>query len=841
MKIRLLDPSVSNKIAAGEVVERPASIVKELVENSIDAHADSITVELKGGGIEYIRISDNGCGMEEDDVKQAFLRHATSKITSAADLNNILTLGFRGEALASIAAVSKIELVTRTKDALQGTQIELEGGNIQKFCCAGCPEGTAIKVRDLFFNTPVRRKFLKKTSQESAYVFETVIRLALSNPQISLRYIQDGKTLIHTPGDNNLISAIRAVFGTHTAQNMIEINKQGEIGVYGFIGNREIQRSNKSRQFIFINGRCVKNETIQKAVCDAYLGRLNVGKFPFFVLNISLDGSKVDVNVHPTKQEVRFSDSLNIYDCIYSCVENTLRENQEIPSLFPSEKRGFSNTVSQISSMKQSGENEINTQGDSRVFVQNNAQNLNIGANAQAGNGLAEGAHADIMQAENGQHTNVQSQNVQGESVQQANYQTENVQDKSAQHANTQAENEQEGNTQNGSFEKKYLKNKNDVFEFASFVASSTPKVAQSSFSFNFTPRQDSNVFYGAHNENGAILGSEEKIVESRHSSTDAADAASPSGTAESSLNSDACITANTLLTQMQNSAALGEKGARAANDLGEKHAGVSGNSAALGEQTSGTAGGSDTLGEQTSGIAGGSNTLGEQTFGTAGGSAVLGEQMRLHDDGISISECGADAMIPENSDDFKVCGILFDTYIILQAHDDCFIIDQHAAHERLLFEKFFAAAEAGENLSQLRLIPEIISLTPNECAVLEEYLPPLVSLGFEIENIGANAYAVKATPIALEDIDVSSFIEDILSENTSIRMVRNSELKRSKLMQLACKSAVKGGDKLTNSDISKLMQLIIKEGIPLSCPHGRPILVRLSKHELEVRFKRIQ
>ena len=806
MKIRLLDPSVSNKIAAGEVVERPASIVKELVENSIDAHADSITVELKGGGIEYIRISDNGCGMEEDDVKQAFLRHATSKITSAADLNNILTLGFRGEALASIAAVSKVELVTRTKDALQGTQIELEGGNIQKFCCAGCPEGTAIKVRDLFFNTPVRRKFLKKTSQESAYVFETVIRLALSNPQISLRYIQDGKTLIHTPGDNNLISAIRAVFGTHTAQNMIEINKHGEIGVYGFIGNREIQRSNKSRQFIFINGRCVKNETIQKAVCDAYLGRLNVGKFPFFVLNISLDGSKVDVNVHPTKQEVRFSDSLNIYDCIYSCVENTLRENQEIPSLFPSEKRGFSNTVSQISSMKQNGENEINlpggAQGGNRVFVQNNAQNLNISANAQA---------------ENGQHTNVQSQNVQGENVQQANTQTQNGQDENVQQANTQTQNGQDENSQNDSFEKKYLKNKNDVFEFASFVASSTPKVAQSSFSFNFTPRQDSNVFYDTHNQCGTILGSEEKnITSTQDSSAGAADAVVPSGSAEGSLNSDACITANTLLAQMQNSAALGENGTVAANnsaDLCRKHAGGSGDSA----------------------------TLGEQTFGTAGGSAALGEQMRLHDDGINMPGCSSDAMIPENSDDFKVCGILFDTYIILQAHDDCFIIDQHAAHERLLFEKFFAAAETGENLSQLRLIPEIISLTPNECAVLEEYLPPLVSLGFEIENIGANAYAVKATPIALEDIDVSSFIEDILSENTSIRMVRNSELKRSKLMQLACKSAVKGGDKLTNSDISKLMQLIIREGIPLSCPHGRPILVRLSKHELEVRFKRIQ
>jgi len=278
MKIKLLDASVANKIAAGEVVERPASIVKELVENSIDAGASSVTVEIRGGGIELIRISDNGCGMAEDDVKQAFLRHATSKISRAEDLNDINTLGFRGEALASIAAVSRVRLVTRTADAQEGTEIELEGGKIEKFCAAGCPEGTGIWVKELFFNTPARRKFLKKPSQEASYISEAMYRLALSNPGISMRFIHEGKTVLHTPGDGNLLSAIRAIYGAEVSGNMIPVEYEANhIHLTGYLGNRELQKNNRSWQLLFVNGRWIKNQLISQAAQDAYAGRLNIG------------------------------------------------------------------------------------------------------------------------------------------------------------------------------------------------------------------------------------------------------------------------------------------------------------------------------------------------------------------------------------------------------------------------------------------------------------------------------------------------------------------------------------------------------------------------------------
>ncbi len=618
MKIKLLDSSVANKIAAGEVVERPSSIVKELVENSIDAGATNVIIEIKGGGIDLIRITDNGCGMAEEDVKNAFLRHATSKISVAEDLNDILTLGFRGEALASVAAVSKISLQTRTKNADEGTQIDLTGGVIDRFFPCGCAEGTSISVADLFFNTPARRKFLKKPSQEASYIQEAVNRLALSHPEIALRFISEGKTVLRTPGDNNLLSSIRAIFGNEVSSNMIEVNEsKNGITLKGYIGKREIQRNNKSRQILFINGRSIKNELISSAVQDGYQGRLNIGKFPFFVLEMQLDGTLVDVNVHPTKQEVRFQDGLPVYATVFEIISKVLEKNQEIPNLFKQEEKKFETKVFEVES--------VNPQ---KAFQP--IEPIVIDKTPIA-----------------------------------------------------------------------------PIFE----IKKTAPLIVQDKPSA-FVPKVE------------PIFDEEE---------------------------------AEPIPAEIQTTMPIEV----------------------------------------------------EQT-----------------------------AFEMEEEVSYKIAGVLFDTYVVVESGDDAYLIDQHAAHERLLFERLYASTETGSE-SQLLLFPEIVKLSPTESAVIDELMPKLTEIGFEIDDMGFGSLAVKAVPTVLSEINAEKFLTSLSNEN--FKILKTNELKRSKLMQMACKSAVKGGDKLTDAEIKKLLTLIKAEGIPLSCPHGRPILIRLTKHELEVRFKRIQ
>ncbi len=609
MKIKLLDASVANKIAAGEVVERPASIVKELVENSIDAGASNITVEIKDGGISFIRITDNGIGMEEEDVKNAFLRHATSKISVAEDLNDIVTLGFRGEALPSISAVSRVSLSTRTKNSDEGTQIELTGGVIERFFPCGCAEGTTIIVEDLFFNTPARRKFLKRASQEASYVFEAVNRLALSNPEISLRFVQDGKTLLRTPGDNNLLSAIRAVFGADVSKNMIEVNETKDgITLKGFIGKAEIQRNNRSRQILFVNGRSVKNDLVSSAILQGYQGRLNIGKFPFFVLEMNVAGSLVDVNVHPTKQEVRFAESLPVYDTVSSIISKVLRDNQEIPSLFD----------------KKEEKEEIKI---------------------------------------------VEVETVLPKQVE---------------------------------YKKDDSLRQTDFFENVK-----VPEI------FKETPLQVKDT------PNPVFI--QETFIEAKT------------------------------------------------------------------------------------------------------------EEIK--------TETKQEEILLDLDSEYKITGVLFDTYIVIEQNDDCFIIDQHAAHERLLFERLNSSMQE-EGKSQILLFPQLVKLSPKEFACVVDLMPELNKMGFVIDDMGFNTLAIKEVPEILNNINAERFLSS-LEEN--VKNVRTQELKRNKLMQMACKSAIKGGDKLSEADIKLLLKLIKEEGIPLTCPHGRPILIRLTKHELEVRFKRIQ
>ncbi|MDD5946151.1 MAG: DNA mismatch repair endonuclease MutL [Clostridia bacterium] len=332
-RIKLLDNSTINKIAAGEVVERPSSVVKELVENSIDAGATAITVEIKDGGTTYIRITDNGCGIPEEDVKTAFLRHATSKIRSAEDLEGVFSLGFRGEALASIAAVSRAEMITKTRTAETGTRIRINGGILDDIKPEGAADGTTITIEDIFYNVPARRKFLKKASSEAGYITDSVMHFVLGHPEISFKYINNGTTIIHTSGNNDLRTAVYHVYGKDTAFKMLDISAEcGEMKLTGLIGRPELSRANRSYENLFINGRFIKNAVVSAAAEEAYKTRLMIGKFPVYVLSMQIEPTMVDVNVHPAKLEVRFRDEEEVYRFVYDSIVNTFSDKVLIRS-----------------------------------------------------------------------------------------------------------------------------------------------------------------------------------------------------------------------------------------------------------------------------------------------------------------------------------------------------------------------------------------------------------------------------------------------------------------------------------------------------------------------------
>lgn len=331
-KIRLLDSKTINKIAAGEVVESPKSVVKELTENAIDAGASSVTVEIREGGISYIRVADNGSGIPKEQVKSAFLRHATSKMTQIEDLEHIFTLGFRGEALASIAAVAQVEMLTKTRDEETGTRICINAGEIEVMEDTACREGTSITVKNLFYNVPARRKFLKKPATESGYVSDLVNKIALGHPEVAIQYINNGNTVLHTAGNNDPKTAVFYVYGKDAANNMLPISyKKGEYAVSGLIGKPELCRANRNYENLFINGRFIKNAVVSSAVEDAYKTKLIIGKFPVFVLNLEVEPALVDVNVHPAKLEVRFKNDDEVYEFFYHAVSKALQETVLIP------------------------------------------------------------------------------------------------------------------------------------------------------------------------------------------------------------------------------------------------------------------------------------------------------------------------------------------------------------------------------------------------------------------------------------------------------------------------------------------------------------------------------
>ncbi|MBQ9790873.1 MAG: DNA mismatch repair endonuclease MutL [Clostridia bacterium] len=668
-KINVLDSSIYNRIAAGEVVERPASVVKELVENSIDAGATSIIVEIEYGGIRKIKIVDNGCGVEKEYMREAFMPHATSKISSADDLDSIMTLGFRGEALASIASVCHVTMTSKTRDAELGSFIEIEAGKILKMSETGARDGTTMVVSDLFFNVPARAKFLKKPKSEEQEVTNLVSRLMLANPQISFRYIVDGKTIFVTSG-KTLKEAMFGVYGKEVLTETLEVKLARDgVKLWGFVGRPSFSKPNRTYQTLMVNGRYVTDQMVSLAVMNAYGDMLMKRKYPFFVLNLELPFTDVDANVHPNKREVRFAYGQKIYSLVFEAVSRALHDMDYVASV----ARGGLD------------EDEASVKEEIKASIYK-----------------AAGDNSEIK-------------------ISLPKITVPNTEPKSA------------------------------------------PKIDKAGVNLSmFASSFSSSKFKG-------IQDDDEKEV-----------------------------------ALLKNNVVAYE------------------------------AGGTKEKERENSGFGLGSKLM------DGLGTKMSGQVQNTPEQGLnSQQENKSQAMVETISrGTTKLVGKAFNTYLIVEIDDDIFFIDQHAAHERILYEKFKRQVDAGAVAIQPLLLPFVLNLSSNEAEILEINLETMREIGFEIDEFGNSSFKVSAIPSILSDINFDEFFFGFLSETK--QQFSKSDLIKEKLMQHSCKSAIKGGNDITISEIDKLFENMSAEKIPLFCPHGRPIAVRVKKTEVEKWFKRI-
>lgn len=639
--INILDKTIFNRIAAGEVVEKPASAVKELVENSIDAGATNITIEITNGGIKRIRVTDNGCGMSGDNLPKAFLPHATSKITSLDDLEKIGTLGFRGEALSSIASVSKVTAVSKVNEEELGTKIEIEAGEVLSLTSVGASNGTTITIEDLFYCVPARAKFLKKPKQEESEITNVVSRLILANPTIVIKYVVDEKITFLSTG-NGLFEAIYTIYGKNTVDNLLPLEYERDIfHLQGFIGKPTFSKPNRTYQTLMINGRYVVNQTISTAIYKAYEGFLMKGNFPFFVLNLTIPLDKVDVNVHPNKLDVKFEDSNKIFGILLHAVSNVLLSNSHVKFLDDAADNTSLNDIiksNSSSALAQLTENE----GKSFEIQENNIVN-EVSLN---------------------------------------------------------------GELRNNSYIDEQVEQKRNSLSY--------------------------------------FLDREHKLGE------------------EFTANSD------------------------------------------------------------------------------AGLSYKLAQNAVENENLIKLSQEKQENLTLFESDSIKIIGVIFGTYIIAEQKEHVFFIDQHAAHERILYDKFKQQLETREIIIQQLLVPYILDVNYMESEFISNNLTAFGELGFEIENFGANSFKISTVPLLFKDISIHSFFNLVLKDINSSLHVTAANIMEDYLARSACRTAVKANDLLSVNEIEKLLEDLNKNNQILLCPHGRPVVIKVNNKDIEKWFKRI-
>lgn len=659
--IQVLDQITIDKIAAGEVIERPASIIKELVENAIDAGASAVTVEIKEGGISFIRITDNGCGIPKGEVPLAFLRHSTSKIRSVDDLSTVASLGFRGEALSSIAAIAQVELITKTKDEVTGTRYRIEGGAEKSIEDTGAPDGTTFLVHQIFYNTPARRKFLKTPMTEASHVSELMTRLALSHPEVSIQFINNGQEKLHTSGNGKLKDIIYHVFGRDIANNLLETNERIDgIQVQGFIGKPIISRGNRNYENYFINGRYVKSNIIAKAIEDAYKDFTMQHKYPFTALHFTMDGTDLDVNVHPTKMELRFSNQQGVYNFIYNALKQTLSEPELIPRVELPEAKEVPVKAEKIVERKQE-QPMTPVREERKTPVIEEEKNLDYFMKKMRERVTAY--HQQAVEVKPTPAPSVIQENV--------NY---------------------------------------EALPASQAAAVKQPVPEQRTVAKEPMPEQ-------------AVAPREEKSV-------------------------------------------------------------------------------------------------------------VTEKQLDFFEEKLLTKKA---------AQEYKIIGQLFETYWLVEFHEQLYIIDQHAAHERVLYEKTLRGMKYREFTSQYLSPPIILNLSMQEEEALNTHIDIFTNIGFEIEPFGGDSYAIRAVPDNLFSIAKRELFTEMLDQLVDgIHSSLAPDIVAEKVASMSCKAAVKGNSRLSAAEVETLIGELLELENPYHCPHGRPTIIAMTKRELEKKFKRI-
>ena len=788
--IVLLDELTINKIAAGEVIERPASVIKEMVENSIDAGATNITVEIKNGGISYIKVTDNGKGIAQDDLEIAFERHATSKIRSAEDLNTVTSMGFRGEALASIAAISKVELVSKTKEQDTGYKVVVEAGDVLEKEETGCQNGTSITVRNLFFNTPVRYKFLKKDYTESGYIEDVITRIALVNPNISIKLINTGKTVIQTNGSGNLKDVVYSIYGKDVANGINETTyKYEDITITGVVGKPQIARSNRANQLFFVNKRYIKDKTLSAATEQAYKGLIPIGKFGFVILNIEMNPAKVDVNVHPAKLEVRFQEESKVFQAIYHTIKDTLLKSELVAN---TEKPS-----NQIERTAESFEERLK----------------NIRENAKQNEGLFSFRKQREKQIE--QYTNEESKiktNVAEAKpeIKQENMSVEPKTEKIGNPLDTsdillqlkqmkEKMEEEIKNTSTLKEEKEDYKLENSENDINGKIDNNEDTNADAKLNENNNDNSEEKVnIKTGDNEENTNSKQEENISEEKNGTIDDANAI-----IENIDDPEIQKEFEEIKGKMQD---LNDNPQVVSEDFNEMYAKLFGR-VPIQEETENK----------------------EQEESTT-------DAVDIIKDNISVFEGQEEAKKPE----YKFIGIVFKTYIILEIDKEMYILDQHAAHERIMYEKVKKNYYSEESKdSQMLLLPDVITLTHKEMDIAKENIKMFEQAGFSLEEFGDNTIKLTGVPTVCIDLDTKELFLETLDEINTVARTAKQEKEEKFIATVACKAAVKANMALTEQEVDSLMEKLLELPNPFTCPHGRPTAIKMTKYDIERKFAR--
>ena len=836
--IVVLDELTINKIAAGEVIERPSSVIKEMVENSIDAEAKNINIEIKNGGISYIKVTDDGKGIERDDVELSFERHATSKIRQADDLNEIKSMGFRGEALASIAAIAKVEMRTKTKDRDTGARIVVEGGNIVEVEEVGCPNGTSITVENLFYNTPVRYKFLKKDYTETGYIEDVITRLALIHPDISFKLVNAGKTIIATNGDGDIKNVIYSIYGKTVASACLNVNYEYEgINITGVVGKPEIARSNRANQMFFVNKRYIKDKILSNATEKAFKGMIPIGKFGFVILNIEMAPSAVDVNVHPAKLEVRFEEEQKVFKAVYYAIQDTLLKaeliaNSETPITGKLEKEEINEEPEQEPKQTKTTITDLFR----RIKTTTNLER------PYAEDNMIENIYNSKIGKENGK--NLEDSEIQETNIQQTNIQKPEKEDKEIEEEvladSLNLDNEKTVEEISKDLEDEKLRNirLNAKKTLEDIQTSDSARLLEEALK-STDGKIELDKLYKAigvkQNEKEVSKLEETKIESEEVPQNVVKEGQDDYETKVINLEEIEKLSQNAETENEESGAELspGEILTDIVKKNANKNVDVNDNKT------------DDMI------FAEKFNDMYAQIFGkdieASKKELEEKEEQEAKEEKTNAKDIvNSNMSIFEEEEEYKdkipykFIGIAFDTYIILEIEKELYILDQHAAHERIMYEKVKKNYYSNdEKDSQLMLLPDIITLTHKEMEIARENWDKFEKAGFVLEEFGENTVKLTGVPNICLDLDTKELFLETLDEINTVARTAKQEIEERFIATIACKAAVKANMALTEEEVTSLLDQLLELKNPFTCPHGRPTAIKLSKEDIEKKFAR--